>query len=101
MPWPWRPGRILAEALGVPEPCPEGCSAPWPLCRCRRLWPGLPGPAKGPDPLQERLFFGARHRGPGLSLARAGARKSCASPPSSTIVASNTRILLPSCSALT
>jgi len=48
---------ILADGLGVPEPCPEdmlGSMAALPLPQALA---GPPAPVSGRDPLQERLFL--------------------------------------------
>ena len=49
--------RILAEALGVPEPCPEGMLGSMAALPMPQALAGPPAPAKGLDPLQERLFL--------------------------------------------
>ena len=49
--------RILAEGLGAPEPCPESMLGSMAALPLPRALAGPPAPAKGLDPLQERLFL--------------------------------------------
>ena len=47
---------ILAEALGIPEPCPGGMLGSMAALSLPPALAGPPAPAKGLDPLQERLL---------------------------------------------
>lgn len=47
---------ILAEALGVEEPCPQGMLGAMAALLLPPALAGPPAPAKGLDPLQEKLF---------------------------------------------
>jgi isopenicillin-N epimerase len=48
---------ILSEALGVPEPCPEGMLGAMASLPLPQSLAGAPAPAKGLDPLQDKLYL--------------------------------------------